>query len=332
MAKRSAGLHAGTGAGNDARDGFPGMMLEERPIWSGLYEGVRDALFPPKLPPLELTSTPIPVVDRMAAKTNPWAVGTSTMVNVGILAIVICLGLKAAVNHLQNPDAAGHIDLSDWKLPILANEQANHGGGGGGANELTDPIQGRTPKVEMNPITPPQVAIIENPKLAMDSAMMAPPDVKLPENAALPNVGVPKSPNVTLESNGSGLHAGMGTGLRGGDGPGSGPGWGPGADGGFGGGVYTPGRGGVTLPVPIFTPEAEFSDEARQQKYQGVCMVALIVDAHGLPQNIHVVRPLGMGLDEKAMEAIRKYRFKPAMKDGKPVAAVMTVEVDFRLF
>ena len=61
--------------------------------------------------------------------------------------------------------------------------------------------------------------------------------------------------------------------------------------------------GGVSAPVPIFTPEAEFSDEARRAKYQGVCLISLIVDAQGNPQNPRVVRPLGMGLDEKELEA-----------------------------
>jgi periplasmic protein TonB len=318
--------------GRDLRSVFPGTILEDKPIWIGLYEGIRDTCFPTKLPPLELTSRPVPVVDRMAAKTNPWAVGTSTIVNGGVLVIAILLGLQVTTKPYLPSGATGTIDLSDLHLLAPLQTQANHGGGGGGSSELTDPIEGRAPKVEVNPMTPPQVAIIDKPKLAVEPAIVAPPDMKLPENASMPNLGVAKSPNVTLDSNGPGTHSGMGTGMYGGDGPGNGPGWRPGADGGFGGSVYVPGRGGVTAPIPIFAPEAEFSDEARQQKYQGVCVVALIVDARGYPQNVHVVQHLGMGLDEKAMEAIRKYRFKPATKDGKPVAAVMTVEVDFRLF
>ena len=86
-------------------------------------------------------------------------------------------------------------------------------------------------------------------------------------------------------------------------------------------------------PVALQQREAEFSDEARRAKYQGVCLISLIVDAQGNPQNPRVVRALGMGLDEKAMEAVRKYRFKPAMKDGRtPVPVMITVEVNFRLY
>ncbi len=316
----------GRGAGGDGCEFFPRVTQEEKPIWIGIYESLRDALFPPKLPPLELTSMPIPVVDRMAAKTSPWAVGTSAVVNGCVLAIAIWLGLTFTTHPRPTPIASEPIDLSQWMLSVSA--RANHSGGGGGSNEATDPIEGRPPKVELTPISPPQVSIVDKPKLAADAAIAAPPDIRLPDNPDIPNIGVPKSSNVTLASNGPGAHGSIGWHGSGGDGPGGGPGWGPGPD----SGVYVAGRGGVTAPVAIVTPEAEFSDEARRQKYQGICLVALIVDAHGFPQNVHAVQHLGMGLDEKAMEAIRNYRFRPAMKDGKPVASTITVEVDFRLF
>jgi TonB family protein len=83
----------------------------------------------------------------------------------------------------------------------------------------------------------------------------------------------------------------------------------------------------------LFQPEAEFSDEARKAKYQGTVEVTFVVDTKGNPQNPRVVRPLGMGLDEKAIEAVMKYRFKPAMRDGKtPVPVLVTVAVDFHLY
>ncbi len=89
----------------------------------------------------------------------------------------------------------------------------------------------------------------------------------------------------------------------------------------------------ISAPVLIHRVTADYSDEARRAKYQGVCLVRLIVDKNGEPQNVHVVRALGMGLDEKAIEAVKQYRFKPAMNDGKtPVPAMITIEVDFRLY
>jgi len=312
-------------AGEDADDLFPDVHLDQFPIWRTLYEGLRDALFPPKLPPLDLTSTPIPVVDLMESKTSPWAVGTSTLVNGGILATTILLGLQAANHPLADPVAKGHIDLSQWKFPVLS--KGNTSGGNGGSKDLVDPIEGRPPKIELLPLATPMIATVDHPKLQADPAIPAPPNIRLPDDS-MPNIGVAKSPNVTFASNGPGTRGGMGWRGNGGVGTGDGPGSGPGTE----NGIYEPGRDDVTKPVPIFAPEAEFSDEARREKYQGICMVALIVDTHGSPQNLRVVQHLGMGLDEKALEAILRYRFKPATKNGKPVAVAITVEVDFRLF
>ena len=90
--------------------------------------------------------------------------------------------------------------------------------------------------------------------------------------------------------------------------------------------------GGVSAPKAIFTPDPEYSEEARKAKYQGVVVLWLVIGADGHPQQIRVARPLGMGLDEKAIEAVRTWRFDPARKDGQPVAVQMNVEVSFRLY
>ena len=98
-----------------------------------------------------------------------------------------------------------------------------------------------------------------------------------------------------------------------------------------GGGVAHVG-GGISSPRVISAVDPEFSDEARRQKYQGVVTLTLIVDAQGNPQHVRVARALGMGLDEKAIEAVRQYKFRPAMKDGKPVPVEINIEVNFQLF
>jgi len=88
----------------------------------------------------------------------------------------------------------------------------------------------------------------------------------------------------------------------------------------------------VSPPVPLNHIEARYSEEARYKHIEGVCLISVIVDAQGRPQNARVIRSLGYGLDEKAIEAVNKYKFKPAMKDGKtPVPVMITVEVNFRL-
>jgi TonB family protein len=316
----------------DPTSPFHAIAFEDKPIWASLYEDLRDSLFPAKLPPLELTSTPIPTPDRMAAKTNPWAIGTATIANGGILALIILLGLHSTIGNLSHPASSDSLHLKDFTLFAPPAEQAAHGGGGGGANDPIDPIAGRLPQRADMPLTPPQVPILDNPKLAIDPAIAVPIEIKLPDNPSLPNIGVPTSPNVTLLSYGPGGPIGIGSGKDGGVGPGKGPGYGPGSNGSTGGDTYTAGVGGVSNPIPIVTPEAEFSDEARRQKFQGLCVVSLIVDTHGYPQNPRVVQPLGMGLDEKALEAVQHYRFRPATKDGKPVNARIWVAVNFRLY
>jgi TonB family protein len=316
-------------------DGFElnallGRAFEEKPIWTGLYENIRDVFFPVKLPPLELTSKPIPVPDRMAVKPNPWAIGISTAVNILILVVVLFfVGKKIIETVKANNLSATDIDVGVFKAP-KADTQAG-GGGGGGDHSILDPTKGKLPKLEKNPITPPQVQRVDHPLLAMEPAINVQTNITLPDNPNLPNIGVKNSINVNLASNGQGGGSGMGTGYGGGLGSGNGNGYGPGSGGNTGGGLYRVG-GEVSAPVALNSVEAEFSDEARRAKYQGVCLISLIVDAQGNPQNPRVVRALGMGLDEKALEAVRKYKFRPAMKGKTPVPVMITVEVNFRLY
>jgi len=313
-------------------DGFLGKSFEEKPIWTELYESIRDVFFPPKLPPLQLTSTPIPVPDRMRVKPNPWAIGISTAVNGGLLAALLIFGVVKMVQKIQQKqENVTPVDVGEFKLVGPKGPQAG-GGGGGGDHSIVDPVKGRMPKKAPDPITPPQVQTVDKPKLAIEPAINVQQDIKLPDNPTLPTLGVNKSANVTLASNGQGGGTGIGTGYGGGIGSGTGNGYGPGTGGNTGGGLYKVG-GGVSEPVALNSVEAEFSDEARRAKYQGVCLISLIVDAQGNPQNPRVIRTLGMGLDEKALEAVRKYKFKPAMKDGRiPVPVMITVEVNFRLY
>jgi len=111
---------------------------------------------------------------------------------------------------------------------------------------------------------------------------------------------------------------------------GAGDGGGFGHGGGFGDGVYRAGNG-VSRPELLHKVEPEYSEEARKAKFQGVVVLNLVVDPNGNAVNPKVIKSLGLGLDEKAMEAVKQWKFKPGYKDGKPVAVVATVEVFFRL-
>jgi protein TonB len=94
-------------------------------------------------------------------------------------------------------------------------------------------------------------------------------------------------------------------------------------------GAYAIG-GSVSAPSVLSRVEPEYSEEARKAKWQGTVVLTLVVDEHGLPQAMKVTRSLGLGLDQKAIEAVSKWRFKPGMKDGKPVPVIATIEVTFR--
>jgi TonB family protein len=90
--------------------------------------------------------------------------------------------------------------------------------------------------------------------------------------------------------------------------------------------------GDVKAPVPIHTPAAEFSDEAKRRGIQGACLISLIVDAQGIPRDLVILKPLGHGLDANALEAVKAYRFKPATRNGRPVPVRMEIIVNFKLY
>jgi TonB family protein len=145
-------------------------------------------------------------------------------------------------------------------------------------------------------------------------------------------LGDPLSHLPSLPSNGMGAGGGIGDeGRGGGVGSGEGPGFGPGHGGGYGGGAYKIG-GGVSAPKVIYQPDPEYSEEARKAKFSGTCVLWLVVGPDGKARDIRVARTLGLGLDEKAIEAVKTWRFEPGMKDGKPVATQLNVEVTFRLY
>jgi len=91
--------------------------------------------------------------------------------------------------------------------------------------------------------------------------------------------------------------------------------------------------GAVKAPVPIYTPDAIYTKDARKRKVQGECLVRLIVDAQGLPQNPQIVKSIDPGLDEMALQAVRRYRFNPGIKKGVgSVPVVIVVAVNFKLY
>jgi periplasmic protein TonB len=207
------------------------------------------------------------------------------------------------------------------------------GGGGGGDKDILPAPKGQLPKLAMQQITPPQIVVRnQKPKLTAQPTVVVPPQVQVAQNH-MPNLGIPAAAPLPSAppSNGTGSGAGIGSGSGGGVGAGHGAGVGEGSGGGMGGGVYKVG-GGISAPKPIATPDPEYTDEARRAKIQGTCILWLIVGADGHPRDIRVVRGLGYGLDAKALETVKQWRFEPAQKSGTPVNVQVSVEVVFRLY
>jgi periplasmic protein TonB len=203
------------------------------------------------------------------------------------------------------------------------------GGGGSGDHSPIPATKGTPPKMSEQQLAPATIVVRRSdPMLPVEPPVVGPPDVKLPQSE---HIGDLISSNVVIPSNGSGNGGGAGSGSETGLGGGTGLGYGPGSNIGTGGGVFAMGHG-ITAPRAIYDPEPEYSDEARRVKHQGVVILSLVVDQQGRPRDIHVARSLGMGLDQKAIEAVTKWKFSPGMKDGIPVAVRVNIEVSFRLY
>jgi periplasmic protein TonB len=307
----------------------------EEPLWKSLFQNLDEFFFPKKLPPLVLTSKPVPVKDIWGFydyKKNG-VLGT-TALHFLVIAAIIGLTLlgRRVVPQIMKPHESIALVSPDDIPPLEPSKTQSGGGGGGGDRDKFQAPKGKLPKLSMEQIVPPMVVVRnDNPKLTAEPTVVIPPQVKMASNN-LPNLGDPMSHLPSgPPSNGTGSGGGIGSGSGGGVGVGTGPGVGEGRGGGVGGGVFRVG-GGVSAPRVTYQPDPEYSEEARKAKYQGTCVLWLVVGPDGRPRDIRVARSLGLGLDEKAIEAVKTWKFEPAMKDGKPVAVQINVEVSFRLY
>ncbi|OYT69843.1 MAG: hypothetical protein CFK52_12855 [Chloracidobacterium sp. CP2_5A] len=221
------------------------------------------------------------------------------------------------------------------------------GGGGGGKTDPEPPMKGRLPEPTLDP-TQQIVDPTTKPRIEEPSLPVAPKIIADPRTVPLPDlkvpIGDPNSSNTTKPSDGAGKqNAGIGSGGDGRSvGSGTGPGGGPGSGGGVGGGVAggPAGRGsgdgdGTGLitqrPKLVYSVKPKYTEEGRVNKIQGTVVLSATVGPDGSLSNIRVIKSLGYGLDEKAIEAARQCRFQPAMADGRPVAATVKFSMEFRL-
>ncbi len=231
----------------------------------------------------------------------------------GAAAALVLLLVTEAPRRLRREEATP----LTWKITAPAR---NWNTGGGGGQDPQPPARGRAPEFRQARIfVPPQVRDREA-ALPVTTALLELPA----ENLPVAQVGDPLAA-IPGYRNGPGGPEGIGTGRDRGIGPGDGPRQGAA---GFRVGTH---RGYLTAPRVIHQTEPEYSDEARKARLQGTVVLSVEVDEQGRPRAIRVVRPLGLGLDERAIEALEKWRFQPALAGGKPVAALAVVEMTFRL-
>jgi TonB family protein len=307
------------------------------PWYRSIFANVAEALHPERLPPLEVTSKPVAAQDMPAH--DLWGLYRADRKS-GIMSVAVHVGLFCLLWSITTSPPA--VQLAKQVTLYLAPPEPVHAvevklaRGGGGARAIKSPVAVASlpPKPVMRHFTPPP----ERPPVPRPPLLLTPPEwVGTTDPGA--NYGNPLDGLI-----GGAGNYGTGMGFGGGSGPGFGPGTGDGSGGGRGGGtgsgvgprtstgepVYTAGKD-ITSPVPVFRPDAACTDEARKAQLSGTVIVTLIVETDGTTSNIEVTKPLGKGREEKAVEAVRQWKFKPATMAGKPVRARVNVEVAFRL-
>ncbi|HLV88839.1 MAG TPA: energy transducer TonB [Candidatus Sulfotelmatobacter sp.] len=272
-----------------------------------------------------MTATPGPLFSMFSRPPDRFGRprGEAFLLSIGLQAVVVALLTYFTCCIIGSTPALPprHLPFSD--LPLIF---SGSGGGGGGGLDPLPAGHGNPPRASLeNQLAPPSVIVVkEMPRLPMEPTIVMDSGIHLPEGG---QIGDPMSNFSQILSNGPGGPGGIGTGCCDGIGPSKGPHFGPGPA-----SIYAPGKMGVTVPVAIYSPEPEFSDEARKVKHQGTVLLLLVVGKDGHPYNIHVGQSLGMGLDEKAIEAVSHWRFRPATYKGQAVATQIAVEVDFHLY
>ena len=292
-----------------------------------LCRNVRDTIHPAKLPPLDVTSTPVAVRDIWGEYRYGKPAGlSSVLIHAGVVTLLFTIGSSTTGRTVLRKGGAillAPVDLAEY-LP-----GKTKGGGGGGGRSPLPASKGQAPRFAPRQLVPPSTTARAEVALPVVPTLVGTADMQAPR-VNLPQWGDPWA-NIGPPSDGPGSDGGIGKGKHGGVGPKEGPGAGDRPGVGCCSGVFQLGSAGVSRPVPIYKVEPEYSEEARKAKFQGVVVLSIVIDEQGNPTNFKIVRMLGMGLDNKAVEAVKQWRFRPGMKDGKPVAVQAEIQVTFRL-
>jgi periplasmic protein TonB len=260
-------------------------------------------------------------------------------------AMVAGIALLTTMGIARTEAQAPSTPRSDMHLVFLVAPGPGGGGGGGGrkqpappppalrktASAVRSPIPARKPPPKVEP--PPVVRKVEPPPVEPDPL----PPVVAPVVAAADDprdrVGIPWVPPKEApapESHGPGTGGGAGTGQGTGIGEGDGPGLGAGSGGGTGGGPYRPGSG-ITPPAIVREIKPDYTEEGRRRAIEGDVVLEIIVRSDGTVGAVKLLQGLGAGLDQRAIEAVRQWRFSPARRFGTPVDVIVEVAMEFKL-
>jgi protein TonB len=314
-------VHSHTSAGQVVFGNF----VEPPSLIVSLKRAIADVLYPPKI---ETTVAPVDVQPIWSSSRSKFPQGLSVALHFAV--VFSLLFFPAAASNLTVPSVTSITMLTPPPPLRLPPDQGRSGGGGGGGmNTPTPPSKGQPPRGADRQILPPTVEIKNlAPELVVEPTIIAPQlaQVQLPVMQFGDPNGVVGPPSA-----GPGSGGGIGTGVGTGVGPGRGAGLGPGANGGVGGGEVFSVGGGVTQPSPTYFPNPEYSDDGRKGRIQGTVELLVVVKADGTVAIQDVRKALGYGLDQKAIDAVKTWRFIPGRKDGIPVATRVLISVNFTL-
>jgi protein TonB len=306
------------------------LLLETKPWFWTVFRDL-PTLFAPR-PVYVLSAQPVPVTplfrDHRFRKQSAMF---SVVAHCLLVAVILWLPgwLALSEKPKKNQQVITQLVNEPLFLNLPPKIKKSGGGGGGGRREKTPASLGKLPRFSDRQLTPPTPKIVNlKPILPVE------PTVVVPQLAQLPPVnvaqlgdplGIPGPP-----SSGPGTGGGIGTGTGGGVGPGKGAGVGPGEGGGTGGGPFRVG-GGVSAPIVVYRIEPNYSEDARRARYQGSVVLSAIVRKDGSIEILKVLRGLGLGLDENAVEALKKWKFRPGTRSGEPVDVALNIEINFAL-
>jgi periplasmic protein TonB len=273
----------------------------------------------------------------------------SGLLHAGALAVALVATFGATTERAERPASA------PARLVFVVSPGPGGGGGGGGLRQpeparpaklagkqaLKSPIPRerairRPDPVPRRPDPPPPPEVRPAPKPVEPPPPIARPDPVPPVVAPVASASADardRSGELTerpSDSQGPGNGGGAGTGGGTGIGAGTGPGIGDGSGGGTGGGPYRPGSG-IAAPELLREVKPDYTEEARRRGLTGDVVLEIVVRSDGRVGSVKVTRGLGAGLDERAVDAVRQWRFSPARRYGTPVDVVVEVAVEFRL-